>query len=245
MKPTAPNHPPAACFLTGNPRPSTGRAIRCLAAILLTGHLLAASTAEPTPAKPGKPDPPPAKPAAPALAKIKPSRLVGEKELDAYVEDVSAIFSMRDRAFDPFGQPQDPNAKPVVKPTTTKTLRRVVQVQATPFSDIVRLIKVTTVMPKDKCFLMGSRTIKQGDIVNLAYHGKNLRVEVATVNSQQIDFRNLDNNESASLKLNVLPTGMSRGTGSISAPGMTPDRPDLPIDLDPSYSPLNDKNPPR
>jgi len=170
--------------------------------------------------------------------------MVDEPELDAYLESLSAMLSMRDRATDPFGQLQDPNAKPVVKPTATRTVHRVVQVQATPFSDIVRLIKVTAVMPKDKCFLMGSRTIKQGDHINLAFHGKTLRVEVAAVNSQQIDFLNLDNNESASVKLNVLPTGMSRGTRGITAPGMTPDRPDAPIDLDPTYTP-NDKPPSR
>jgi len=210
-------------------------------AILLTSSLGAQSTpqsAPPPPPAKGKAEAQPPKEEAPA--KISPSRLVDEKNLDDYVESLTALLSMRDRATDPFGQLQDPNAKPVVKATAPKTMRRVVQVQATPFSDIVRLIKVTTVMPKDKCFLMGSRTVKQGDTLNLAYHGKSIRVEVTTVNSQQIDFRNLDNSESASVKLNVLPTGMSRGIRKITAPGMTPDRPDVPIDLDPTYTP-NDK----
>ena len=217
-----------------------------MAVIVLTFHLILASASAQT-----APQPPPAKdkaasppPKETSPVNITPSRLVNEADLDTYVESLSATLSMRDRATDPFGQLQDPNAKPVVRATVAKTPRRVVQVQATPFSDIVRLIKVTTVMPKDKCFLMGSRTIKQGDHINLAFHGKSIRVEVSVVNSQQIDFLNLENNESASVKLNVLPTGMSRGTRSITAPGMTPDRPDAPIELDPANTP-NDKPPSR
>ena len=170
--------------------------------------------------------------------------MVDEPDLDTYLESLAAILSLRDRATDPFGQLQDPNAKPVVKATATKTVRHVAQVQATPFSDIVRLIKVTAVMPRDKCFLLGSRTIKQGDHLNLAFHGKSIRVAVATVNSQQIEFLNLDNNESAAVKLNMLPAGMSRGTHAITAPGMTADRPDTPIELDSATTPT-DKLPPR
>ena len=231
----------------------TGRAVPCpccLLAVSVLGLLLASAPAtQLAPQTPQTPPPAKADAAAPTAKEtappaIIPSRLVGENELDAYLESLSSTFSMRNRATDPFGQLQDPNAKPVVKPTTTKVAHRVVQVQATPFSEIVRLIKVTAIMPKDQCFLMGSRTVKLGERLNLAYRGKTLRVEVATVNSRQIDFLNLDNNETASVKLNMLPAGMSRGTASITAPGMAPDRPDAPIELDPANTP-NDKNPSR
>lgn len=225
---------PTACRVT--PRPFS---LLPVLAILLTSPLPAQTAPQPPPAKVTAAAPP-AKDTTPS--NIIPSRLVSEEDLDSYLESLASTFSMRSRATDPFGQLQDPNAKPVVKASTAKTVRRAVQVQATPFADIVRLIKVTAIMPKDQCFLMGSRTVKQGDRLNLAYHGKNLRVDVTTVNSQQIEFLNLDNNETAAVKLNLLPAGMSRGTRGITAPGMSPDRPDAPIELDPANTP-NDKNP--
>jgi hypothetical protein len=151
---------------------------------------------------------------------------------------------MRGRATDPFGQLQDPNAKRIIKTSSTKTPHRVTQVQATPFADIVRLIKVTTIMPKDKSFLIGTRSIKQGDAIPLNYRGKTFRVEVSSVNSHQIDFRNLDNNETGSLKLDIMPTGMTPGARLMSAPGMSLDRPDSPIELDSGNLP-NEKSPAR
>ena len=140
---------------------------------------------------------------------------------------------MRDRATDPFGQLQDPNAKPVIKASAAKPTRRAAPIQATPFSDIIRLIKVTTIMPKEKRFLVGTRSIKQGDRIPLSFRGKKIHVEVSSVTPLQIEFRNLDNNESAALNINLLPTGMTPGTGGITAPGMLPDRPESPLELDP------------
>ena len=187
----------------------------------------------------GKPATSPSKEATPLI--ITPSRFVGDADLDAYVADRCSVFSMRERVTDPFGQLQDPDAKPVIKTPAAKTTRRAPPVQATPFSDIIRLIKVTTVMPKEKCFLIGTRTIRQGNRLTLAHRGKNIRVEVISVNSQQIVFSNLDNSETASLKLNALPDGVTHGTRGITVRGMVPDRPDSPIDLDPG-NPSNDKS---
>ena len=180
-----------------------------------------------------------ATPQEPPAVKVIASRYVEEADLDAYVASVSSVFSMRTRTTDPFGQLQDPDAKPIVKATVAKVPRRVAPVQATPFSDIVHLIKVTTVMPKDQCFLMGSRIIKQGDLINLAFRGKNLRVQVSAVSSRQIDFRNLENDETAALKLNVLPAGMTPGSRGITAPGMLPNRQDSVIELDPGNTPTD------
>lgn len=172
--------------------------------------------------------------------KVSPSRYVSDDDLDAYLDTLAATFSMRNRATDPFGLLQDPNAKPIVKATTAKPSRRIAPILATPFADIIKLIKVTTVMPKDKTFLVGTRSIKQGDQLPLTYRSKVIRVQVASVTSYLIEFRNLENGETAALKLNLLPTGMTPGTLSLTAPGMTPTRPDAPIELD-GGSPLNDK----
>jgi hypothetical protein len=176
---------------------------------------------------------------APVLTKAEPgpvsnvpSRYVGGADLEAYVASLTAIFSMRQRDTDPFGQLQDPNAKPLIKTPVAKTSRRVVPILATPFADIIRLIKVTTIMPGERRFLVGTRSIKEGDRIPLVFRGKTISVEVISVRSHQIDMRNLDNGETASLKMSLLPVGMTPGTRGISAPGMVPDRPNAPIDLD-------------
>jgi hypothetical protein len=165
-------------------------------------------------------------------AEILPSRYVTPEQLPSYVNAVTEILSIRKRETDPFGQYQDPSARPVVKPTVAK-LKRYTPAQATPFSDIVRLIKVTTVMPSEKSFLVGTRTFSEGDRIPLSFRGKTLNAEVAAVASSAIEFRNTDNGERASLRLNLLPVGMTPGNdGNITAPGMVQDRPDTPIDLD-------------
>lgn len=179
------------------------------------------------------------KPAAatPASASIPPSRHVNAENLPEYLRSVSSAFSIRSRETDPFGRFQDPNSKPIIKPTLTAT-KRVVP-QATPFPDIVNLIKVTTIMPGERRFLIGNRTVSQGDTVPLAFRGKNLRVVVVSVSSNRISFRNVDNGETAELALNMMPAGMRPGNDGIHAPGMVPDNPNAPIDLDGNSLPLD------
>ena len=161
-----------------------------------------------------------------------PSRHMGTAELEPYVESLGSVFLIRGRARDPFGQNQDPDAKPVVKASAPLAVRRAAPVQATPFSDIVRLLVVTTIMPGEKRFLVGTRSFKQGDVIPLAYRNKQIRAMVTGVTSRQISFRNLDTGEEAARKLDLLPPGMVPGHQGITAPGMVADRPNAPIDLE-------------
>ncbi len=204
-----------------------------------------ASTPAPLPSKPATTEKEKA-PASPLKAgdsaSIIPSRFVGEDDLTGYIEARTSMFAMQGRANDPFGQLQDPNAKPVLKTTVAKATRRIAPILATPFSEIIKLLKVTTIMPKEQRFLLGTRSIKQGDCVSLSFRGKNIRVQVSSVNSRQIEFLNLENNEAASLKLNILPPGMTAGTGGITTLGKISNRQDSPIELDPGNLP-NEKSP--
>jgi len=177
------------------------------------------------------------KPAAPSAndqgtINTSPSRFVGEADLEAYVASLSAVFSMKNRTTDPFGQLQDPEAKRVVKTTIAKKSQRVQQIQATPFSEIIRLIKVTTIMPGERRFLVGTRSFKEGGIIPLAFRSKVINVEVMSVRSNQISLRNKESGETASLTINLLPVGMTPGNGKITAPGMVPDNPNAPISLE-------------
>lgn len=171
----------------------------------------------------------PAKDSKPA--EIPASRYVTAENLPSYVSTLSSILTIRKRATDPFGQYQDPDAKPIAKPTVAK-IKRYAPAKATPFSEIVRLIKVTTIMPAEKSFLIGTRTFSEGDRIPLSFRGKNIMVEVSAVTSGSIELRNLESDEQASLPLDLLPVGMTPGNDGITAPGMVADRPDAPIDLD-------------
>lgn len=161
-----------------------------------------------------------------------PSRQVGPAELAPYMESLSSVLLIRGRAADPFGQLQDPDAKPVIKAPVAGAVKRAAPIQATPFADIVGMIVVTTIMPGEKRFLVGTRSIKQGDQIPLSFRGRPIRVQVTEVTSRQIDFRNLDSGETASRKLDLLPAGMTPGNNGITAPGMIPDRPNAPIELE-------------
>jgi hypothetical protein len=177
-------------------------------------------------------------PAASDLVLKTPSRRVSPEELPGYVNALAAVLSIRSRDSDPFGQIQDPDAKPIIKPTVAAT-KRIAPMQATPFSEIVNLIRVTTIMPGERRFLIGNRSVSQGDRIPLAFRGKNISVEVELVSSNRIKFRKLDNGETAELTLNMLPPGMKPGNDGIHAPGMVPDNPNAPIDLDENSLPLN------
>lgn len=168
-----------------------------------------------------------------------PSRLVEPAAVVSYVKSYEAILSMRSRARDPFGQNQDPNAKPEIKaPVTARNTKRVTSAAATPLADVVKLIVITTIMPREKRFLIGTRSVKKGDELPVNFRGKKLRIQVVDVTSQQILFRNAETGETATHKLDLMPAGMQPGNRGIKAPGMVPNIPNAPIDLDPTVTPL-------
>ena len=161
-----------------------------------------------------------------------PSRLVAPTELKAYIETLSSLLQIRGRATDPFAQAQDPNAPPVIKAPVAGMIKRPAPVLATPFPELIRRITITTVMPGEKRFLVGTRSIKQGDQIPLTFRGKPIHVQVTEVSSRQIGFRNLDSGEITLRKLDIMPAGMTAGQHGAIAPGMVADRPNLPIELD-------------
>ncbi|MEI7910399.1 MAG: hypothetical protein WCK77_12240 [Verrucomicrobiota bacterium] len=161
-----------------------------------------------------------------------PSRYAGN-DIKAYVTALANQLAIRDRASDPFGQLQDPNAKPVVKPTLARPIRRATTAEPpASLSDIVGRIEITTIMPRDKRFLVGSRSIGQGDKLPLSFHNKQIHIEVIEVSSQRIVFRNVETGELGVRQLNLLPKGMTPGTHGLSAPGMVPATPNNTLEID-------------
>jgi len=203
--------------------------------VSLSGYAQSPSNFE-TPAAPATATVEPAvsKAEAPAPLNTTPSRNILQTDLAAYFKSFKSIFAIQSRDTDPFGRSQDPDAKPIVVASNNSTVRRPAAVQATPLSEIVRLLTITTIMPGEKQFLIGSRSVAVGETLPLRFRGKVLRVGVTDITPREINFKNLDSGETASRTLDILPVGMTPGSHGIEAPGMVRDRADAPIDLEAS-----------
>jgi hypothetical protein len=188
--------------------------------------------------------PPQAAPAAPAPAPasattdLGPSRYAGG-EIPAYVRDLSARFSIRKRATDPFGRYQDPDFKaPEPKILAKSPTQRFKPEPPVAFADIIASISVNMVDPEKQQFLIAGRSFRKANIFPLQLpNGKQVKVQVVGVTATRIEFRNIDTGETAPLKLDMLPAGMKKGTGGISAPGIQPTGADAPIQVQPSSLP--------
>lgn len=163
----------------------------------------------------------------------KPLRQVGEG-VEEFVSATVATLAIANREFDPFGLPQDPDYQPPAPPPSPTAPGNVQQ--ATPFSDIVRRIHITTVMTGDKKFLVGSRSFAAGDRFPVNFEGQNIWIEVVEVSARQVLFKNSQTGETAAQALNLLPPGMTPGSGGITAPGMVPTNQQAPLDLNSSGS---------
>ena len=166
------------------------------------------------------PDPKPIEP--------EPSRNTGE-EMPQYILARAAVFSMRDRDTGPFLLEQDPNAKPVEKRVTKRRVTRRAALPPTPLAEVVKLIRVTTIMPSEKKFLVGIRSFSESDEFPIEYQGKTIQVKVVSVTARKIVFRDLGKGEEATLETEMLPPGMVAGGDSLKPPGMV--SPDLTLPL--------------
>jgi hypothetical protein len=165
-----------------------------------------------------------------------PSRYAGA-EVESYVASLNAILAIRSRANDPFGQSQDPTAKPLKPKTTLPNLPRPIALPSIKFSEVIAKIPVTTVIPGEGRFLVGTRSFLKGDRFPVRYQTHTYNTQILDVTARTILFRNLENGETGSLTLDLMPQGMSKGNQGILAPGMQPARGDAPLELE--SDPLN------
>lgn len=168
---------------------------------------------------------------APLPVDDKPSRFAGG-DMAAYTISRAAVLSMVKRETDPFGLNQDPSVKPAPKnPTTPAPQKRLAALPPTPLGDIVKMIRVTTIMPGEKKFLVGIRTFSEGDEFPLLFQTKRMRMKVTEVSAKRIIFKNMDNGDEASLETGMLPPGMITGKGTMRPAGMVSTTDDLTLDL--------------
>lgn len=174
---------------------------------------------------------------APEPVTAQPSRFAGT-DLEPYTSARAAIFSMRNRQTDPFGLHQDPNVKPVRKAMAELPTKRRAALPPAPLSDIVTLINVTTIMPRDKKFLVGVRSFSESDEFTLLHRGKSIRLKIVKVSASEIKFRDIRKGEEAILRTGILPPGMVLGGGgSMRPPGMASPADDTPLRLDSARGP--------
>ena len=164
---------------------------------------------------------------------IQASRYINPESLKDYIASLSSIMAIKQRPYDPFGQSQDPNAKVTPTEPTPGTIRRHTPIKPTSLTEIVRGIQVTTIMPGEGRFLIGTRSFKKGDTIPITFRGRPMKLKVVAVNANKIDFADADTGEVASVSLNLMPAGMSAGTnGALSAPGMQADNSNAPIEIE-------------
>lgn len=189
----------------------------------------------------------PTKPAAPKEEKAAveagpipqiPSRYAGA-EVDSYIASLSAVFSIRSRTTDPFGQAQDPTVKPLKPKVVPSTIARPAVLPSIKFSEVIAKIRVTTVIPGEDRFLVGDRSFIKGDRFPVRYGPRTYQTQVVEVSTRNILFRNLENGETGNLTLDLMPQGMSKGNQGVLAPGMHPARADTPLELDFESETLN------
>jgi hypothetical protein len=154
------------------------------------------------------------------LIKSKPSRhVIGNVEL--YTKARMANFSMQSRTMDIFGLYQDPKLKPAINNNPTPIVKTPTNYAPKALAEIIKGIKVSTVMVKGKSFLVGDRVIKESEELPISYdQGKIKRVKVVKVEAKQIIFKDIDGGGEAILKLEVLPFGMEAGDSRIVPDGM-------------------------
>jgi hypothetical protein len=223
--------------------PSSSPLQAAVAALLLLGSLPSAAQsaegfdtsglvpAEPAPAAKAAVTPEPLTQGA----DMGPSRYAGE-EIQPYVIGLSSRFTIRQRVTDPFGRYQDPDFKaPEPARLSTKTpTQRFKPEPPTPFADIIAGIKVTMANKQQFIIENRDRPYKANDVIEIQLpNGKLLKVQVMVVSSSRIDFRNLASAETASLNLALIPVGMRKGVGAITAPGVQPSGSDAPLQIQP------------
>ncbi|MGC4017631.1 MAG: hypothetical protein QM755_24410 [Luteolibacter sp.] len=221
-----------------------GKLIHILGASLVLSVTVGAQSmdpaASPSPAPAAATDPkkpaPTDKPATGGLhANETGSRYAGP-DVSAYVESLATVFAIRSRTTDPFGQPQDIDAKPIKPKVTHAPTVRQAAIPPTPYSEIVSQIQVTTVIPGEERFLSGNRAFKKGDRFPILFRGRNYPTEIVEVTAERIVMKNQETGESGAIKLDMLPSGMTKGGKPGGIPGVQPSRADTPLEIESSPS---------
>lgn len=137
--------------------------------------------------------------------------LIGEEKL-AWIAEMRSKLPIASRAIGPFGMAQDPDAA-VAEPQQQKR-------QPGAFLNAIAAIKVNAVIPSDGKFVIGAREFMAGDAFPIIRGQRQFNIEITSVKSDHITFKNTDTGEYVKRNLNTLPQGMTRNARIDSVPGV-------------------------
>jgi hypothetical protein len=155
-----------------------------------------------------------------------PSRNVAPMELESYIQSVAETFQIKDQTVDPFGLAQTLKKGEIADPQAPTEAPQI----SMPLADVIKLVPVNMVIPKQQTFRMGNRDVKLGDTLPFTVNGAMVKTQVTEINSLRIAFKNVSTGEVAYRELNSLPPGMSYGVTNKMI-GKSPTAPGQPIEL--------------
>jgi hypothetical protein len=120
----------------------------------------------------------------------------------------------------PFGLYQKPGAKqPTLLPPRAKSRKE--EIVEIPFAAKIDALQVAAVMPAEKMFMVGPRALRVGQVIPLEVENKTIKIRIESVGNSQIVFRNMEDNELAVKRLDLLPDGVESGGDTITPDGVT------------------------
>ena len=134
-----------------------------------------------------------------------------------FIEEKISVFSINHRSVDPFGKPQDPHKKAVVKPkagpkkTSTSISKK--QQQILIEEEINKLGKKLNIMGRRA--IIGTKTYSRGDKINVSVKGKVFPLKFNSITSSKITFLDLSDTSIISLDMNnrsVIPRHADKPT---------------------------------
>jgi len=157
---------------------------------------------------------PKAEPEAKAEFKAMDAKFMSSEERAKWLVEMRASLPMANRATGPFGYTQTPGVLVKKKKEAPK--------RSDAFVKAINSFQVTAVMPGEDKFVIGAREFKEGDVLPVVFQGKQIKVNIVSVQLDYILFKDMTSGEEAKLQMTKMPSGMTRDTKITSVPGVTP-----------------------
>lgn len=133
---------------------------------------------------------------------------------DAYIdlaeaqwEDLKTFFKERKRKTDPFGSKMDPGTFKenvvVPEPAPEEEVIAAVVKKVIPLQAVVDKFQVTGVNAKKQLVMVGFRSLRRGDPVEIKHLGVRFKLRIEKITTNTVVFLNTSNNETATVRLGV------------------------------------------
>jgi hypothetical protein len=150
-----------------------------------------------------------------------PARLLGG-DLSDHLTGLQSKLAINAKEIEvgPFGLYQKPGTKraPLLLPRAKTPKTEIVEI---PFSTKIDALQVAAVMPAEKMFMVGPRALRVGQVIPLEVDNKTIKIRIESVGNSEIVFRNMEDNELAVKRLDLLPDGVLEGGDTITPDGVT------------------------